>query len=1834
MSEPGETTLPISARRRRRGVAKASITRLSTRLIELETKVDDPSTLGHAQKLSAKLESLDSEFKVHHFAIVDALEDDEHLDLNLAKEQDELDIQDAAVSDLSLRLESLIRTCSSQTDTAAHRIASRRLTNLRERLSHASSELGRLSGAPGDADVVDQYREQTSDHKKELSDIRDYVLATCGPSAESDALVNGPVVELERLLFDVSLTVKRKSPKTPAARTSDAKPAASSEAKMVRLPKLDIPTFDGNLLHWLTFWEQFCVAIHDRDDISDAQKLVYLRQSLKDGSARNAIEGLSRSGEQYKEAIQCLQNRYNRPRMIHQAHVRKIVEAPSLKDSTGRELRRLHDVLQQHLRALKAMGKEPPAAFITSLIEMKLDPDTRFEWQKSSQGSVDVPPYAELLEFLNLRAQASESATPEQRRQGDSRKYPQSKASSFTSSAYGTNNCVISKTEKHPLYACTRLKSLSHDKMIETLKFNDLCMNCLRPGHFSRQCTSLSKCRKCQKPHHTLIHIETKTSEQSGAPTLISTVTPTATSNTATGFSSNTLLMTCQVLIHSPDGTSLKARALLDSASSTSFVSERLTQALRLPKSSQRIRITGIAGISHRSSLHSVVNFDVSSMSSEDEKIAVSAVAVPRVTNDLPLQPVPLNASWSHLSDLPLADTEFGRPGKVDLLLGADVYGEVMLHGRRSGPRGTPAAFETKFGWVLAGKTKSSTLSPHSVISHHVSVVSGDELLSKFWQMEEAPNPLSSYSHEERLVMQRFKENHRKSDAGRFIVPLPRKPQAKAIGESRNQAVRRFLTLERSLNTRSQFQEFSDVVEEYFEMKHAELVPATDLQKPVQEVFYLPMHAVRKEHSTTTKLRVVFDASAKSTSGTSLNDTLLVGPTVHPPLLDVLLRFRSHRVAVTADVSKMYRAVELTPEDRDYHRFVWRSDPNQPLKDYRMMRVTFGVSASSFAVNMSVKQNAHDNSTKYPLAAEAVEKSFYVDDCLTGADTVPAAIELRRQLQELFNQGGFLLRKWNASEPAVLANLSPDLKDPHSTQLFHDTTEYTKTLGIEWDVKSDEFHLTIAKLPALDNVTKRLLVSDVAKTFDVLGWFSPSIVKAKILLQRVWEAKVDWDDPIPSPIQDAWLHWRSELHLLSEKSIPRCYFHKTSDISSFELHGFCDASEHAYAAVVYLRLTDSQEDVQVSLVSSKTKVAPIKRLTIPRLELCGAYLLAHLLHHVRQVLEVPLSRVHAWTDSTIVLNWLDGSPRRFKTFVGNRISTIMELVHPDKWSHVSGLDNPADCASRGLFPSELVPHPLWWGGPSWLKQSPADWPKQTTLLPNDLPEEEREISLLTTVADESPIIPLDRYSSFSRLKRVTAWVLRFINNCRKHTNKCTSPLSTRELKSAEHYWIKNIQSTHFQEELASLKKQVPFSSSSPLLSLRPFVDSSGLLRVGGRRELGMFGYESKHPIILAGKHPLTKLLIRTEHLRLLHAGPTLLMSTLSQRFHIVGGRNVIRSITRACVICRRNAIKPQPQMLGQLPIERITPGPIFDKVGVDYAGPVFIKYGHTRKPTIVKAYVCVFVSLTVKAVHLELVSDLTTEAFIACLRRFVSRRGAPSLIWSDHGSNFVGAARELKSLFKFLRDQKTQHAISDFLSTRGITWKFIPPQAPHFGGIWEAAVKSMKTHLKKIVGNVKLTFEEFSTLLTQVEACLNSRPLTPLDDDDGIEALTPGHFLIGRPLQALPDDSFAYADSISSLRRWKLCQTLLSHFWKRWSREYLTQLGRFTKWRHPTRNITVGDLVILRDDSPLPTKWPLARVVEVHPGKDALVRVATIRTSTGIYTRPVTKLALLLPSND
>ena len=991
----------------------------------------------------------------------------------------------------------------------------------------------------------------------------------------------------------------------------------------INLPRIEIPTFDGNILNWRLFWEQFQAAVHDKPHLGEIDKLTYLRDALKDGPARNVIQGLTQTAESYQEAVRCLKDRYDRPRLTHREHVRSIVQAPPMKADNGRELRRLYDLWNQHIRAIKAFDAYDLDTFLTAIMELKLGETTKLKWMEHSNDSTRTPPFSDLLRFMDLQAQHFESAPVERKQQ----------TATYRSYAAVEEACVACGKGNHPLSSCPKFQGVTREERWDLVMKNARCRNCLKPGHIASKCRAPPMCKKCRKQHHTLLHKEADTKSEEGKE-------PTGSTYTASSRErKEVLLMTCRVNVMASDGSVTQARALLDCAASTSLVTERLVQRLRLPRRHSNFTIDGVAGCNVRP--RGTVSFKVAGIRGGGKQIEVEASVLPKVTSDLPTIPVSPVTQWKHLSGLEFADPDYGTPARVDILLGGDVFSKAVLHGRRYGPTGAPSAFKTCFGWVLNGETNSPR---RQGTSHVCCVALDDDNLRRFWEIEDYHllEPALSLeekrlSPEENRIMEHFNEYHSRDEDGRFVVPLPRKENVPALGESKAQAIRRFKSMERSLRTKGNFGNFSEVMHEYFQKGHAERVPLEELDSTPGKVYYLPMHAVYKQDSTTSKLRIVFDASAKTSSGTSLNDHLLVGPTVHPPLVDVLLRFRKFSVPLTTDVSRMYRAVRLADDQKDLHRFLWREDPKQSFQHYRMTRLTFGVSASSFAANMALRKNAQEHRETHPLASLLALLCFYVDDGLMGADSIREAIKLRKESQDLFRQGGFELKKWRSSEEEVLASIPEDLKDVKGKQEIHSMDEYTKVLGVEWNMVSDSFRPVISCSKETEPLTKRVLVSNIARLFDILGWCSPTIILMKVLLQRLWEQCLLWDETVPREIERVWKRWYKELPLLKEFSIVRPYFPKGAVIKDIQLHGFCDASEVAYSGVVYIRGIDEEGKVHMSIVIVKTKVAPLKRLSIPRLELCGAVILAKLLCHVARVLEIPSSKIFAWTDSCVTL---------------------------------------------------------------------------------------------------------------------------------------------------------------------------------------------------------------------------------------------------------------------------------------------------------------------------------------------------------------------------------------------------------------------------------------------------------------------------------------------------------------------------------------------------------------------------------------------------------------------
>lgn len=790
----------------------------------------------------------------------------------------------------------------------------------------------------------------------------------------------------------------------------------------------------------------------------------------------------------------------------------------------------------------------------------------------------------------------------------------------------------------------------------------------------------------------------------------------------------------------------------------------------------------------------------------------------------------------------------------------------------------------------------------------------------------------------------------------------------------------------------------------------------------------------------------------------------------------------------------------------------------------------------------------------------------------------------------------------------------------------YEANELIKLLGLTWDPKADTFHIASPSISssAAKPATKRTIYSEVAKLFDPLGLFSPVIVVAKLLVQHLWKTKQGWDEPVEKECQQKWNELQQALPQLALIHVPRRV--TSDDAVFFELHGFADASTVAYGACCYVRSVFSDGSAKLVLLASKSKVAPLHDLSIPRKELCAALLLTRLLQKVIPAMQMEFREVSLWSDSTIVLAWLKKPLEQLQTFVRNRVAEICSNTADYQWKYVSSKNNPADIVSRGQLPEALCQNRLWQHGPEFLACSNYEMEVVDSVLPEPLPEMKTVVAAVVKI-DSAVFQFMYDCSDFRKVQRIMAYVRRFVENCRKkdplqRVKKVY--LTVCELRQACDDIFRLVQHKHLADEIKLVSSG---ESSKRIGNLRP-VFINGLLRVGGRLDKSALPFESKHPIILPDKDPIVRMYVRTVHEELLHIGQTGLINALRQRYWLLNSRSTVRQVTRSCVRCFRTSPVGTTQLMGDLPPTRVNPSPPFAVTGIDYAGPIWIKEGKYR-PKIVKAYIAVYVCMATKAIHLEAVTDLSTNAFLASLKRFVSRRGLVQRLYSDNATNFRGAHHEMNELFKQFQDQKAIDDIHQFCQTREIEWHFIPPDAPEFGGLWESAVKSAKTHLKKIVGNSKLTFEELATVLAEIEAVLNSRPLFAISNDPAdSKVITPAHYLIGRPLVAPAEPSLEDVNA-NRLDRWQHLQVMRDHFWRAWSRDYLNTLQPRKKYLRTTPNIPVGTIVLLHEKTQPPLSWKLGRVSAVYPGDDGLVRVVDVFSNGSTYRRPITKVSIL-----
>ncbi|XP_065074451.1 uncharacterized protein LOC135698403 [Ochlerotatus camptorhynchus] len=975
---------------------------------------------------------------------------------------------------------------------------------------------------------------------------------------------------------------------------------------------------------------------------------------------------------------------------------------------------------------------------------------------------------------------------------------------------------------------------------------------------------------------------------------------------------------------------------------------------------------------------------------------------------------------------------------------------------------------------------------------------------------------------------------------------------------------------------------------------------------------------------------------------------LLKGPDLLTPQLYVMFKFREREVAFSGDIQEMFLQVGIRRKDRSALLFVFRNSPSQPMTTMVSDVAIFGATCSPAQSQYVKNLNAAENEQDHPRAAAAIKNRHYVDDYLDSVNTEEEAIELALEVAEVHRKAGFHIRNWVSNRPKVLEAIGEVNPATVKNLTMNNQSGFKRLLGISWLPREDVFCFSLSLQGDLEELvegviapTKRMMLSFVMKIYDPLGLVGSLIIQGKILIQEVWRANVDWDEQIPENIFKAWKLWLQALQELNNVRIPRSYFsgYDVNCYDSLELHIFVDGSAQAYSAVAYFRVQDRGQ-IRCALVASKTKVAPLQLLSIPRLELQAAVLGARLRKTIEEGHSIQVKRTHFWSDSSTIISWIRSDTRRYRPYVAFRVNEILNHSRIEEWRWLGTKINVADEATKWGKGPNCTPDSRWMRGPAFLYEKKSEWPSSGFEVPEETTEELRSAYICSNFLTV-PIIEVERFSKYERLLRSVAYVYRFQEKSlrRAENTQCegAEELSSEELQKAKRSLWRLAQSECYLDEVATLKhnsqlkreQQKALDRSSSIAKLPPLLDEHGVLRVDSRIAAADYvPYDTRYPIILPRGHRITNLLLDWYHRKFRHANNETIVNEVRQRHYIAKLRTQVRSAAIRCQWCRVYKAKPVAPKMGQLPRIRITPflRP-FTFVGIDYFGPYFVKVGRSS----VKRWVAVFTCLTVRALHLEIVFSLTADSCKKAIRRFIARRGAPQEVYTDNGTNFVGASRELE-----IELREINIATSSTFTDTNTKWRFNPPSTPHMGGCWERMVRSVKTALGSLPTLRKLDDESFMTLLDEAEHMINSRPLTfvPLSNEEQ-ESLTPNHFLmlsssgVRQPVKAPVDERKALLDS------WKLLQHMLDAFWRRWIIEYLPIISRRTKWFQDVAPVREGAIVVIADEG-VRNQWTRGRVIRTYPGKDGVARRADVETSSGVLRRPVCKLAVLdvVPDGD
>ncbi|XP_042575337.1 uncharacterized protein LOC122136428 [Cyprinus carpio] len=1390
--------------------------------------------------------------------------------------------------------------------------------------------------------------------------------------------------------------------------------------------------------------------------------------------------------------------------------------------------------------------------------------------------------------------------------------------------------CPYCRAE-HYLSQCTVFTALTKEQMVGWIKDNKRCWKCAR-SHMAKDCDLKRPCHLCQAKHLSILHdINQRKGEVTSENNSLYNSTTETLYLDQPRCGGKVFLKVVKVTIHHQQKT-LDTFAVLDDGSERTILLDTAAQHLGLKGKPEQLNLQTV----HQDirTLHGTsVDFSLSTPSNPRKRFSIQG-AFTADQFGLAEYIYPLNTlqeRYRHLRGIPIPPLVKACPL---LLIGSD-HTELItpIEPVRLGPPGGPAAVRTRLGWTLQGPSKhlqdqlsvshclfTSNCSPSVELYHQV---------ERLWQMDILPYRcekmvIRSQQDREALNMLEAQTVRVKVDGvERYATPLLRVKTMPLLHAPKDAVMCHLRSTERRLA--KDLPLANKYKEEIQKLERAGYATKISSEEAAQstESWYLPHHLVTHNG----KHRVVFNCSY-TYNGQNLNKFLLPGPTLGPSLLGVLIRFREHRVAISGDIKGMFHQVRLLPRDKPLLRFLWRDlKPENPPDVYEWQVLPFGTTCSPCCATFAVQRHVFTHCQPGDKLRQSVERCFYVDNCLQSTASLTEAKELINGLRSLLASGGFEIRQWASNEASVVSHLPKEARS-ENTELWISLSQsdpQEMTLGLNWRCVLDTLHYRHRPL-SYHEVTMRNIYRVLASQYDPLGYMIPFTTRAKTLVRQLWVKEREWDDPLlPSELLRAWQKWEAELEHLPLITIPWCYVSAMLDVpeAERELHIFCDASETAYGSVAYLR-TEHQGQVEVAFIHARSRVSPKRQQSMPRLELCAALTGAQLAKILHNELSLEIRNTFLWSDSTTVLTWLKSESCRFKVFVGTRVTEIQELTEGHCWRYVDSVNNVADDITRGKTLLELSQPNRWCKGPDFLYLPPASWPETPAIGLNDDPTKLRNTKFcgLTLTYTGLSLPDATQFSTFEELLEAT---------CRSSQGLVgeTGDPGAPEYQQSESSLLRQAQLDSFPTEYQALTTGKPIPLSSRLLTLSPELDkTTALIRVGGRlRRATNLSYSTLHPIVLDPKHPITRLLIKQYDTKLCHPGPERVFAEMRRYYWILRGREAIRRHQHSCVECQKWRAKPKIPKMAELPPARLRlMKPAFYSTGIDCFGPFLVKRGRSNE----KRWGIIFKCMTTRCVHLDLLSNMDTDSFLMAIRRMVARRGTPFEILADQGTNFRGGDKELQIAFASMSPH-----LQNQLAKQKIQFHYNPPNAPHFGGMWEREIRSVKTTMRTIIGSQTLTEEVLRTLLIEVETILNAKPLGYVSSDVADpDPVTQNYLLMGRPDASLPQVIYPESE-ILSRKRWRQSQVLADQFWTSFIKNYLPTLQPRQKWMRDSNNLTPGTFVII--DYQLPRAlWPVGKVVTIYPGSDGNVRSAEIEVKNKHYHRPVSRLITLpaIPNND